>query len=109
MRKFIEKRVRYYDDGDCSEMWLAGFHDPTEPVTVDAVDPVFIATREKTNFDRMHEMESKTFAALMVDGANEGQFSPRDIRKFAEVTETALDKEEDRLLKDMHPEPKEKT
>ena len=96
MRKFIEKRVRYYDDNDTSEMWLVGFHAPSMPVTVDAVDPVYVTTSEKTNFERAGE-HSKSFDALVQDGVHEGEFGPRDEIKFKEISEIALDLEEDRI------------
>jgi len=95
MRKFIEKRVRYYDDNDTSEMWLAGFHDPTQPMTVDAVDPVMVITSEKANFDRGDE-HGKSFETLVQDGVQEGEFGPRDEIKFSEICNLALDLEEDR-------------
>jgi len=96
MRKFIEKRIRYYDDGDCSETWLAGFHDPTQPVTVDAIDPVSVTTSEKTHFFERDSEHGKSFVMLIHDGVTEHQFTPRDVRRFEEITEIALDKEEDR-------------
>jgi len=93
-RKFIEKRIRYYDDGDTSEMWMVGWHDPTVPVTVDAIDPVFVTSSEKTNFERE---SGKMFETLVQDGVQEGEFGPREEVKFAEIIEIALDKEEERL------------
>lgn len=93
MRKFIEKRVRYYDDCESSEMWLVGFHDPTKEVTIDAVDPVFVASSEKANFERAG---LKQFHQLVQQGVEEGEFGKRDELKFEEIIEVALDKEDER-------------
>jgi len=90
-RKFLEKRIRFYDDGDRAVHWIAGWHDPKEKMTIDAKNPVFISSQEQTSFVRTRVLE---FSGCYEVGREAGLFTEYDKEKFEEVEAAAYDQEE---------------